>query len=69
MDNYEERLLLNSLKSRKLEYEFDRMNSWCKRHLVYRLPASGWVVGMSEDVSSLNFNELYHMFISDESIE
>ena len=46
----------------------DRINdllTWCEKNLVYRLLASGWIIGENEDCSSLSFNELYSIFEDD----
>lgn len=64
MNSEEKMMIKQALEKRNDKDNYKEMVIWCEENLVYRLPASGWVIGKNPNCISLNFTELYTKFIN-----
>lgn len=55
-------MLKQALEKNGKESFFVDFFVWCDNNLVYRLPASGWIIGSRNTCVSLTFEELFSKF-------
>lgn len=68
MTELEKCMLAESLQKRGKGALLHDLLNWCKKNQVYRLSASGWVIGLRNECVSLSFEELYSHFENDSKL-